>query len=189
MILLAQFMVLYFAPNEQTLGAGIKPVYLHVSLTWVGMLLLLVSAIMGVVVLVVRKERLTKWHRSVFLTAIIFYVVGFLVSMYASVINWGGIPFQEPRIRNTINVVVVGLAAWAIYVMINDSRVQGLASFLPLGFILFSQNGERTTLHPDNPVNSAPLSIKATFLVMFGLSFILSVWVLQKFNTSKSLDN
>ena len=109
--------------------------------------------------------------------------------MYASVLNWGGIPFQEPRIRNAINVVVIGLAAWALHLMVNDSRVQSFASFLPFGFIVFSQNGERTTLHPDNPVNSAPLSIKATFLIMFGLSFILSVWVVQKFNTEKSLNN
>lgn len=184
LILLVQFTVLYFAPNEQTLGAGIKPVYLHVSLTWVGMLLFVIGAIMGAVVLFVRKGRLTKWHRFLFLTAVIFYSVGFLVSMYASVLNWGGIPFQEPRIRNAINVVVVGIAAWALNVMVNDSRVQGLVSLIPFGFILFAQNGNRTTLHPDNPVNSAPMSIRSTFLIMFALSFILSVWVFQRFNSN-----
>lgn len=179
-IVLLQTIVLVLAPNERTLGAGIKPVYLHVSLTWVGMIFLLLSGIVGVILLFVNREGLARWHRYIFLTGIIFYTVGFVISMYASLVNWGGIPYQEPRIRNTINVVVVGIAAWILYELVNNYRVQAAAGILPLIFIFLARGSDRMVLHPDNPVGSAPLGIRATFLIMFGLSILLSLWVFAK---------
>lgn len=186
-IVLLQMLVLIFAPNEQTLGAGIKPVYLHVSLTWVGMIFFLISGIVGLVLFFYHSEKLARWHRAIFLNALVFYIVGFLISMYASWINWGGIPFQEPRIRNTVNVVVVAVAAWIFSELVRNFRVQAVAGILPLVFILLARGSDRMVLHPDNPVSTAPMSIRSTFLIMFGLAIVLSLWVFIKllFNRSK----
>jgi len=39
------------APAEQTLGSGIRPVYVHVGLTWTGTAVFLLAAVLGVLVL------------------------------------------------------------------------------------------------------------------------------------------
>ena len=46
-IVVLQIIVLQISPEERTLGGGIKPVYLHVSLTWTGMIFLAVNGLLG----------------------------------------------------------------------------------------------------------------------------------------------
>ena len=176
-IIILQAAVLVQAPNERTLGVGIKPVYLHVSLTWVGMILLLLSAILGLAALVTNNARLISWLRTFFMIGLFLYVIGFLVSMYASWLNWGGIPYREPRIHNAINVVVAGIASWILYELLPFNRIKGLAAILPAAFIFLGGQSDRMALHPENPVSTAPASIQNTFFIMFGLAILLAVWL------------
>ncbi len=176
-IIILQAVVLVQAPNERTLGVGIKPVYLHVSLTWVGMILLLLSAILGLAALVTNNARLTSWLRTFFMIGLSLYVIGFLVSMYASWLNWGGIPYREPRIHNAINVVVAGIASWILFELLPFNRIKGLAAMLPAAFILLGGQSDRMALHPENPVSTAPAGIQNTFFIMFGLAILLAVWL------------
>ena len=66
LIVILQIVVLIISPEEKTLGAGIKPVYLHVSLTWVGMILALVCALIGLGLAISGHERLANLQRRVF---------------------------------------------------------------------------------------------------------------------------
>ena len=143
LIVMLQISILILSPEERTIGAGIKPVYLHVSLTWAGMILLASTGLLGLVLIVFPNPGLARWHRILLISALGFYTVGFLVSMIASLVNWGGIPFQEPRIRGAINVVVAGIAAWILTELIDNPRVKGLASIVPLTFILLSGRSSR----------------------------------------------
>lgn len=178
LVLILQFTVLWLAPEEKTIGVGIKPVYLHVSLTWTGMLLLLLNGIAGVVSLISGKASVASWQRSFLLSALWFYGLGFLISMYASWLNWGGIPFQEPRIQGAINVLVSAIGVWVLREMIQSARIQGIIASIPVIFMLVAGQSSRMVLHPDNPVSTSPLSIRLTFLSMFGLAIVLSVWFL-----------
>jgi hypothetical protein len=178
LIVILQITILAISPEEKTIGIGIKPVYLHVSLTWTGMILLLINAILGLVVLVSGREKFAGWQRSFLLSALWFYGIGFLISMYASWLNWGGIPFQEPRIQGAINVLVSAIAVWVLREIWNSPRIHGIFGWIPVAFMLMSGRSSRMVLHPDNPVVSSPLSIRLTFLMMFGLAIMLSIWFL-----------
>ena len=177
-VVVLQIIVLQISPEERTLGGGIKPVSLHVSLTWTGMIFLAVNGLLGLAAAVSGKERLACWQRNVFMTSLIFYGVGFLISMYASWYNWGGIPWQEPRIRAAVNVLVSGIGAWALRELVHPNRLKGLAGLIPVAYLMIGGKSPRMVLHPDNPVVSSPLGIKGTFYVMFALAFLLAVWVL-----------
>jgi hypothetical protein len=176
LIMILQMIILWQSPEEKTIGVGIKPVYLHVSFTWTGMVLLLGTAILGLIVLFKGTEQIAGWQRTFLLSALWFYGLGFLISMYASWLNWGGIPFQEPRIQGTLNVMVAAIAVWLLREILNSRRIQGILGWIPLAFMLTAREGSRMVLHPDNPVATSPLSIKLTFFLMFGLAILLSVW-------------
>lgn len=178
LIVILQAGILIISPEEATIGVGIKPVYLHVSLTWTGMIWMLVSAVWGVVILIWPKEALSQWQRNMFTVAIILYLAGFLISLYASWLNWGGIPYQEPRIRAAINVVVSGIAAWILQDLLSKRWLKALLPVIPVIYILVGGRSPRMVLHPDSPVATSPLGIKATFISMLVLAVFLSFWLL-----------
>lgn len=174
--LILQILVLWLSPEEKTIGVGIKPVYFHVSLTWAGMILLLITALLGLIVLVSGSVVIANWQRSFLLASLCFYGAGFLISMYASYVNWGGIPFREPRLLGALNVLVSALAVWFLSEILSNHRIKAVLAWIPVAFMLTAGQSSRIVLHPDNPVATSPLSIKLTFLLMFGLAILLSVW-------------
>jgi hypothetical protein len=175
-ILVAQLTVLILAPEEKTLGAGIKPVYLHVSLTWTGMLLLAGSVLLGLWVLAGGNRNAVGWLRKGLFSGFILYGIGFLVSMYASVINWGGVPFGEPAVRQAMGYMLVGVLLWGATHWLQQTRVKGLISSLAALMLLMATESSQSILHPESPVNTSPQSIKATFFIMFGLALLLGIW-------------
>jgi hypothetical protein len=179
LIIVFQLLVLFIAPEEKTLGLGIKPVYLHVSLTWAGMLLLAVSVILGLVVLLGGKSKSALWLDRVLNSGFGMYGTGFLVSMYASVINWGGVPFSEPAVRQAMSFLIIGVILWLFSKWIGEVRFRGGIGLLAAGMLLLATERSQSILHPESPVNSSPLSIKSTFYIMFGLAIILSIWTID----------
>jgi hypothetical protein len=168
--------VLWISPLERTLGAGIKPVYLHVSLTWTGMLLFSLSGLIGIGVVISANDNLVSWLKTIFTLAVGFYFVGFLISMVASLVNWGGIPFREPKTLTALNIIVVSGVIWILSNWIHQKRVLGLLSPLPIIFMIWTVGGSRMVLHPDNPVNSSPDGIRYAFYGMFILAILLAGW-------------
>ncbi len=178
-ILLTQVIILWISPEERSLGAGIKPVYLHVSLTWTGMLLLFLCGLMGVAVVVSKNEILISWLRIVFSLAVGFYSVGFIISMVASYINWGGVPFREPKVLTAINIILVSGVIWVLTRWIHRKMVIGLLSLVPIIFMIWTVGESRIVLHPDNPVNSSPDGIRFTFYGLFFLTLLLAGWLFR----------
>jgi hypothetical protein len=168
--------LLTYAPHERTLGPGILPVYVHVSLTWTGTLFFILSAIAGITELL-RNKDWHSWVRPLFMAAFITYMAGFLVSLWASYVNWGGIPFQEPRIISAFNVVAVASVCALLMVWQPRKPLTGIAAIIPAVFIIFGVQNTRLVLHPDNPIWQAPLSIRYTFISMFGIALLLGIWL------------
>jgi cation transport ATPase len=177
-IVLMQIIILLLAPEEKTIGNGIKPVYLHVSLTWTGMALFFITALLGLEMLFSKSGTLESWHRICFTAALLFFGSGLLVSLYASYVNWGGIPLQEPKFRMAVNVIVAGFAGWYLRELAKPRAIKALSSLIPVGFMFLGSSGPRMVLHPENPVMTSPLGIKGSFLAMFALAVLLAAWFL-----------
>ncbi len=175
-ILTAQLVVLWISPEERTLGVGIKPVYLHVSLTWTGMFLLAVSGFLGFGVAISTDEKMASWLKSIYTVGFGIFGAAFLVSLYASVVNWGGVPFREPRVITALNILVVAAVVWILTRWIPRKRLNGLLSMVPVVFMIMTVKGSTIVLHPDNPVQSSPNGIKYAFYGMFMLALLLAGW-------------
>jgi hypothetical protein len=189
LILVTQITVLILAPEERTLGNGIKPVYYHVSLTWTGLLFLLSSFVGGIWTLVSGSHKSSTLLSRLLNSGFLIFGLGFCVSMYASVVNWGGVPFSEPPVQQAIGYMLAGVFFWWASWWIKSARPRGAVGALAAAMVLMATNSSQSILHPESPVNTSPVWIKATFYVMFGLGLALGIWSLnfQKFLTEGKL--
>ncbi len=179
----AAVLVLVLAPTEQTLGQGIKMVYLHVALTWAGMAGFAVAGLLGAAVLVTARigaEGKPEWLASGMLAlgraALGVYAAGFVVSMAAQQINWGGLFWSEPRTIGALQVLGVALIVQVAIAWVPWMWARGLLSAALAVFVFWLGRGE-SILHPENAIGGTSSGgIRGTFLVMFALCSLGMVW-------------
>jgi len=167
----------WIAPNERSLGAGIKTVYVHVALTWTGMLGFAVSGLIGLVLAISAQPSLHAWMKSVGWVALPFYATGAVMSIVAAQVNWGGVLWSEPRMTAT----TLGLAGAIVLVVVNNwlpwRRVQGLFSFGFAVLLVASIRNATLFFHPANPIGASfSTGIQSAFIGLFVLSCIAAMW-------------
>ncbi len=176
-ILAAAAIVVFVAPEERTLGEGMRMVYVHVALTWTGIAGFVVAGLIGVVLAIAPRPSLQSWMRTVGWVALLFFAAGWVTSALASQVNWGGVFWDEPRMAATMT----GLAAALIVQIVNGwlrwTRAQGLLA-VGLGvFLVLSVRSAPLVLHPGNPIaTSSSLAIQLTFVGLFALMNLAAIW-------------
>ncbi len=163
------------APEERSLGSGIRMVYLHVSATWAGITFLYgVGLLGGVSSFLPSPDGLRGWLRSVWTAGLAAFAVGFLLSLVAAQASWGGIFWAEPRVRASLGVVAVSLLALTVEAGVRGSRWRGLTwTVAALAcFVILRSAG--LFIHPDRPIRSTtPWSIRGTFLGLYAFSLVI----------------
>jgi hypothetical protein len=151
-------------------------VYLHVSATWAGITFLYGAGILGgVTLLLPSPDGLRGWLRSVWWAGLAAFAVGFLLSLMAAHVSWGGIFWAEPRIRASLGVVAVSLLALTVEASLRGRRWAGLTwTVAALAcFVILRTAG--LFIHPDRPIRpTTPWSIRGTFLGMYALFLLTS---------------
>ncbi len=185
LILVLGTLLVWLGPNEKTLGNGIKAVYVHVALTWAGMVGFGVAGLLGIAVLFRPQPRVDRWRVATGWVAFGFYLGGLVISALASQINWGALFWQEPRMATSLNVLAVALLFQAANLVIPWRRVTALLTVLLPIFVVWINGRTELVLHPGNAVraSTAP-AIQLTFLAMFVLVLlaesVLVWWTQQK---------
>lgn len=170
-LLVAVFLVL--APTERTLGSGIRSVYLHVALIWVGMAGLFLAGLLGVAVVATGQNRLARWMEAVAWVSFLFYTLSGLVSLVAQEVNWGGIAWREPRTAAMVQLVALALIVRVLNSWLPNVRLQGLLNLLVAIALYWSSRTTTLQLHPDDAIgNSTAQGIRLSF---FGLTVLLAV--------------
>lgn len=177
-LLLSVALLIAFGPEERTLGGGIRSVYLHVGLIWAGLVWFMVTAVLGLGLLITAKEAWLRWLSPVSWVALGTYAAGVFMSMVASADNWGAVFLQEPRMAASLNglavaIILLILGSWQPWL-----RVRGALS-ASIIFILFWFNlRAELVLHPPNPIaDSNATPIQFTFLLATALFVGLAGWV------------
>ncbi len=177
-IILLAALLLLLSPVEQTLGEGIRIVYLHVALIWVGMAGIVAAGALGFAVLLRPGIRLRGWLAVVGWVAFGFFAAGAIISLIAEIVNWGAIFWSEPRTASILQVVAVAVivqvaSSWSL-----NARLQGLLHAFLAGFMLWSTGRAELVLHPDNPIGtSSSTGIRVGFYGLFVLFSIAAVWL------------
>ncbi|MCB9418900.1 MAG: hypothetical protein H6667_03805 [Ardenticatenaceae bacterium] len=172
--------ILLIAPEEATLGAGIRSVYVHVALIWVGLAGFVVAGLLGVGLLVTGYERLYPWLRTIGWIGVGFFAAGLAMSAVSSKVNWGAVFWQEPRMRSSSTSLAIAVIVMVAMEWFPWLRVRGLMmTAVPLIFFWLTAR-TKLVLHPGNPIlTSNSVAIQATFVGLFvlvGLAAALLVW-------------
>jgi hypothetical protein len=175
-----------FSPAEQTLGEAVKVVYVHVALSRAGGIGLLVAGLIGIAVLITDGDSLDRWLKAAGIVALAIYALGFIVSIAAQALSWGGIAWREPRVAAALNGLAVGLivvilAGWVPWRRLRGARYVGLAAF-----IAWTQMNATNILHPGSAISSSPSGlIRFTGLALLVLTLIAGAWVVWEIASSK----
>ncbi len=187
-ILLALMALLVWrAPVEQSLGQGIKIVYVHVGLIWAALLGFALNGLLGLVTAVTDNKKLAAWMRVIAQVALGVFVTSVIVSLLAERVNWGGIFWREPR-----NMAVFAVTAVAVIVLVLNSwlpwrRVQGLLTAGLAAYAILSLSAAPMIMHPENPARTSPsLGIQGAFYGVFALATLIEVWCVWRWGRGET---
>ncbi len=176
--------LLLIAPEEATLGSGIRSVYVHVALIWVGLAGFVIAGLLGVGLLVTGKATIYPWLRTIGWIGVAFFAAGLAMSAVSSKVNWGAVFWQEPRMRSSSTSLAIAVIVMVAMEWFPWLRVRGvMMTAVPIIFYWLTARTE-LVLHPANPIlTSDSVGIQVTFVGLFvlvGLAAALLVWRSRK---------
>ncbi len=186
-LVMSLIILVWRAPVEQSLGQGIKIVYVHVGLIWAAMLGFAINGLLGLAVAITNNKKLAAWMETIGRVTLGVFVTSVLVSLLAEVVNWGGIFWQEPR-----NMAVFAVTAVAVIVLVLQSwlpwrRVHGLLHLGLAAYVFLTLPSAAMVMHPENPGRSSgSLGIQSAFWGTAVLAFLIGVWFVVYFRTEEA---
>ncbi len=179
LLLAAMVVVVALAPAEQSLGSGIKVVYVHVALIWTGMALMLVNGLVGLAEVALARPFLARWRQVIGGVALGVFIVGVVVSLWAEQVNWGGVLWREPRNLAVFNVTAVAIIVQVLASWLPKWRWRGLFATGLAAYLLWEIPRTPLVMHPSDPVRTSnSMGIQATFYSLFVLCLGTAVWLI-----------
>ncbi len=98
-----------FGPEEKSLGANVRLVYLHGAWVLAAEAAFAAAALAGLAGLLTRKEVFHEWSAGLGRAGIVFWVTYLPLSLLAMQANWNGLFLAEPRFRLAMIFAVTGV--------------------------------------------------------------------------------
>jgi hypothetical protein len=165
-----------FGPEEQSLGANVRIVYLHGAWVLTAELAFFAAGLAGLVALVTRRELFHKWSAALGRTGILFWVTYLPLSLWAMQSNWNGLFLAEPRFRLAAIFAVTGILLQIGLWIININWITSIANllFIIVLRVIFS-TAENIMHPPPSPIfNSGNYTIIGFFVALIMLSLMAS---------------
>ena len=98
-----------FGPEEKSLGASVRIVYLHGAWVMAAELAFVAAGLAGLFALMTSRPVLHQWSSALGRTGIFFWVTYLPLSLWAMQSNWNGLFLAEPRFRLAVIFAVTGV--------------------------------------------------------------------------------
>jgi len=172
-----------FGPEDRSLGANVRIVYLHGAWVLAAELAFVAAALAGFVALITRRAVFHQWSAALGRTGIIFWVTYLPLSLWAMQSNWNGLFLAEPRFRLAAIFAVTGILLQIGLWLVNTDWITSLANilFIVLLRIVFS-TAENVMHPPPSPIfNSGNFAIIGFFLALIVLALLASYFLTRVF--------
>ena len=170
----------FFGPEEKSLGANVRIVYLHGAWVLAAEVAFFAAALAGFLGLVMRREVFHTWSAALGRTGIVFWVTYLPLSMFAMQSNWNGLFLAEPRFRLAMIFAVTGILLQIGLWLFDTSWLTSLANIAYIITLRVIFASAENIMHPPpSPIFSSRLSNVIGFFV--GLNIL--AWVAAYFLT------
>lgn len=172
-----------FGPEERSLGANVKIVYLHGAWVLAAELAFIVAAIAGVAAFITKRDSFHDWSGALGRTGIFFWVTYLPLSLWAMQTNWNGLFLAEPRFRLALIFAVTGILLQLGLWIMNTNWITSLANiiFIVVLRVIFS-TADNVMHPPPSPIfNSGNYTIIGFFLALIALTWLAAYFLFRVF--------
>jgi len=176
-----------FGPEEQSLGANVRIVYLHGAWVLTAELAMLLAALTGLMGLGISRKNFHAWSGALGRAGMFFWVTYLPLSLWAMQSNWNGLFLAEPRFRLAVTFAVTGILLQAGLWLIKLDWITSLANIIFIVVLRGVFATAENVMHPPpSPIfNSGNYAIIGFFVAMMALSLIASYFLTRVFLTLK----
>ena len=177
-----------FGPEEKSLGANVRIVYLHGAWVLSAELAFVAAALAGAVALMTRREGFHQWSAALGRTGIFFWVTYLPLSLWAMKSNWNGLFLSEPRFRLAVIFAVTGVLLQVGLWLINTNWITSVANILYILVLRVIFATASNVMHPPpSPIfNSGNYAIIGFFLALIVLTGIAAYFLTRVFLNVKN---
>lgn len=172
-----------FGPEEQSLGANVKIVYLHGAWVLAAELAFVAAGVAGLIALITKRDSFHHWSAALGRTGIFFWVTYLPLSLWAMQTNWNGLFLAEPRFRLALIFAVTGVLLHVGLWIIDTKWVTSLANIIYIVALrLLFATAENVMHPPPSPIfNSGNYTIIGFFLALIALTLLAAYFLFRLF--------
>jgi hypothetical protein len=173
-------------PEEQSLGANVRIVYLHGAWVLTAEAALGLSALAGLLGILTRRERLHQWSAALGRTGLFFWVTYLPLSLWSMEANWNGLFLSEPRFRIAVIFAVAGVLLQVGLTLLARPLFTSLFNVLFFAALRISLSQAAYVMHPPpSPIfSSGILSLQLFFIAIIFLTMV-AAWFLTRWWLSR----
>src|SRR5215212_2851357 len=171
-----------FGPEEKSLGANVRIVYLHGAWVLSAEVAFVAAALAGVIAFITKRDFFHQWSASLGRTGIFFWLTYIPLSLWAMESNWNGLFLSEPRFRLAVIFAVTGVLLQLGLWLVNSNWMTSIANILFILVLRLVFATARNVMHPPaSPIfNSGNFVIIGFFLALIVLT-LLAAYFLTRF--------
>ena len=172
-----------FGPEEKSLGASVRIVYLHGAWVLAAELAFVAAGLAGLIALITRRSAFHQWSAALGRTGIFFWITYLPLSLWAMQSNWNGLFLAEPRFRLAATFAVTGVLLQVGLWLVNTDWIISAANllFIIVLRVIFS-TAENVMHPPPSPIfNSGNYVIMGFFLALIALTLLAAYFLTRIF--------
>ena len=139
-------------PAERTLGVNVRVVYLHGAWVWTAMVAFLAAALLGLVGLVLQRQKVQRWSRALGRTGLFFWITYLPISMWAMQTNWNGLFLAEPRWRLALVFAIGGLLLQIGVSLLENPAWAAAGNVIYFLALILALANTENVMHPPAPI-------------------------------------
>lgn len=173
-------------PEERSLGANVRIVYLHGAWVLAAELAFVAAALAGLIGLLTRREIFHRWSAALGRTGIFFWVTYLPLSIWAMQSNWNGLFLAEPRFRLAVIFAVTGVLLQIGLWLISTGWLTSLANIIFIIVLRLVFSTAENIMHPPpSPIfNSGNYAMIGFFVALILSTLVASYFLTRAFLTT-----
>lgn len=171
----------WFGPQEKSLGANVRYVYLHGAWVLAAEAALILAGVTGFLALLNNKPVFYRWSTALGRSGMVFWVTYLPLSLLAMQTNWNGLFLAEPRFRLALTFAVVGVLLQVGLWLIDRPPYTAAANALFIITLRYVFSSAAYVMHPPpSPIFNSGLTGVIAFFVLLNLLTLLAAFFLTR---------